>query len=147
MIINQHKLTAINAGLNIYYSDTDSLVVDGKLPDHLLDNTKLGLLKLEYEIKEGIFAMPKVYFLETMDGKIVTKCKGYPGKLDRSAYLSLIQGETITGLSVNKWYRSLCDSSVQIRRNLPYKLRFTFNKRQQVFENGKWVNTKPIILS
>lgn len=103
MIINQHKLTAIKEGLNIYYSDTDSIVVDGKLPPHLLDNAKLGLLKLEHEIKEGIFAMPKVYYLETTAGKIVTKCKGFPGKLDRSAYLSLIQGRTINGLSVNKW--------------------------------------------
>lgn len=51
-------------------------------------------------------------------GKIVTKCKGYPGKLDRNAYLSLIRGETITGLLVNKWYRSLRDYSVQIRWDL-----------------------------
>ncbi|RGB22182.1 DNA polymerase B 2 [Rhizophagus diaphanus] len=145
MIINQHKLTAINTGLKLYYSDTDSLVVDGKLPDHLLDNAKLGLLKLEYEIKEGIFPMPKVYFLETMDGKIVTKCKGFPGKLDRSAYLSLLQGKTITGLSVNKWYRSLRDSSVQIRRELPYEMRFSFNKRQQVFNNERWEDTKPLL--
>jgi hypothetical protein len=52
MIINSHKLTALRQGLSIYYSDTDSLVVNGELPSHLLDNAELGKLKLEYQIKE-----------------------------------------------------------------------------------------------
>jgi DNA polymerase elongation subunit (family B) len=68
IIINSHKLTALNQGLQIYYSDTDSLVVDGPLPSHLLDNAELGKLKLEHKIREGIFPMPKVYYLETTDG-------------------------------------------------------------------------------
>jgi DNA polymerase elongation subunit (family B) len=52
IIINSHKLTALNQGLKIYYSDTDSLVVDGPLPSHLLDNAELGKLKLEHKIRE-----------------------------------------------------------------------------------------------
>lgn len=147
MIINGHKLTALRNNLNIYYSDTDSLVVDGKLPDHLLDNAELGKLKLEHHIREGIFPMPKVYYLETTDGKIITKAKGFPGKLSRSHYLSLMNGETLSELSVNKWYRSLKESSVQIKRNIPYELKFTFNKRQQIIENGVWVNTTPLIFN
>ncbi len=147
MIINQYKLTALSQGLKIYYSDTDSLVVDGVLPSHLLDNAELGKLKLEHKIKEGIFVMPKVYYLLTSDNKEVLKCKGYPGKLTHSDYLSLLKGETLQELQVNKWQRSLKDSNVQIKRNQPYYLRFIFNKRQQVIENGKWVNTTPLIFT
>nr|AHJ10973.1 plasmid related DNA polymerase [Rhizophagus sp. DAOM 213198] len=38
MIINQYKLTALNLGLELFYSDTDSLVLNGKLPENLIDS-------------------------------------------------------------------------------------------------------------
>jgi hypothetical protein len=46
MIINQYKLDALNLGLELYYSDTDSLVVNNPLPPEYCDSAKLGLLKL-----------------------------------------------------------------------------------------------------
>jgi hypothetical protein len=46
-----------------------------------VDSATLGKLKLENKFKEGIFVMPKVYFLELGDGKCIMKCKGYSGKL------------------------------------------------------------------
>jgi hypothetical protein len=53
MIINEYKLLAQKEGLGIYYSDTDSLVVNGKMPDRVVDPSKLGMLKLENIFKEG----------------------------------------------------------------------------------------------
>jgi len=41
---------------------------------------KLGMLKLEHIFKEGIFASPKIYYLELENGKRVTKCKGFSGQ-------------------------------------------------------------------
>jgi hypothetical protein len=38
MIINEFKLIAIQQGLDIYYSDTDSLVVNGPLPPEVCDS-------------------------------------------------------------------------------------------------------------
>lgn len=146
MIINQFKLKALSLGLEIYYSDTDSLVLNGPLPSGDIDEAKLGKLKLEHTLKEGVFIMPKVYYLETAEGKVVTKCKGYPGNLTRDQYLELMRGNTLN-LSVTKWIRSLKNSSVQIQRGTPYTLKFSFNKRQQVINNeGVWVDTKPLIL-
>jgi DNA polymerase elongation subunit (family B) len=78
--INGYKLAAIKQGLNISYSDTDSLVVNGQLPPEIIDSAQLGMLKLEHVIEEGIFVMPKVYYLETDEGTIVTKCKGYSAR-------------------------------------------------------------------
>lgn len=137
---------ALDLGLNISYSDTDSLVLNGTLPEEHLDNATLGKLKLEHKIQEGIFVMPKVYYLKTEEGKEVTKCKAFPGKLSRAQYLELLEGRTLH-LEITKWSRSLKESFVKIEINLPYDLSFSFNKRQQVFENGKWVNTTPLILN
>ena len=58
MIINQYKLDAMSLGLEVYYSDTDSLVVNGPLPPKYIDDTELGLLKLEHEIEEAYFVAP-----------------------------------------------------------------------------------------
>lgn len=106
IIINQYKLLALNLGLEIYYSDTDSLVLNGQLPEEYISNTELGKLKLEYQFKEGIFVMPKVYCLVLENGKLITKCKGYSKQLTKEQYLSLLEGNTLE-LSVTKWTRSL----------------------------------------
>lgn len=37
MIINGHKLAALNKGANLYYSDTDSMVIDQKLDSSLVE--------------------------------------------------------------------------------------------------------------
>lgn len=135
MLINQAKLAALELGLEIYYSDTDSLVTNGPLPSEMIDSSILGKLKLEHTIKEGIFVMPKVYYLETSEGQIVTKTKGLPGKLNKEQYLQLLEGKNIKNLLITKWQHSLKDSKVQILRNQSYTVQFTFNKRHQILEN------------
>ncbi|RGB21644.1 DNA polymerase B 2 [Rhizophagus diaphanus] len=146
MIINQYKLDAMALGLELYYSDTDSLVLNGPLPESMIDSATLGKLKLEHTIKEGLFVMPKVYYLETTEETVVTKCKGYPGKLTKSQYLELLEGKS-QSLEVTKWSRSLKERTVQILRKQSYELRFMFNKRQQLFNaEGQWFNTAPLIL-
>lgn len=87
----------------------------------------------------------KVYCLELEDGKLVTKCKGYSGKLTKAQYLELLEGHTLN-FEVTKWIRSLNNSSIQIKRNTPYTINPTLNKRKKIIENGVWVNTAPIIL-
>lgn len=69
--------------------------------------------------------MPKVYYLELEDGSVVSKCKGFSGKLSKDQYLDLLKGNTID-LFVTKWLRSLKDSTIQIHRNTPYKINPTF---------------------
>ena len=59
----------------IYYHDTDSIVTNLKLPDHLVDQNVLGKLKLEYIIKEGLFITDKTYYILSTEGEIVKKLK------------------------------------------------------------------------
>jgi hypothetical protein len=102
--------------LDLYYSDTDSLVLNGALPAEVCDSARLGQLKLEHTFIEGIFVMPKVYYLETSEGDIITRCKGYPdpGKLTRNQYLELLEGNSLE-LDVIRWNRSLRASKIQLK--------------------------------
>ena len=128
MIINQYKLQALDLGLNIYYSDTDSLVLNGPLPEEIIDSAVLGKLKLEYKFKEGIFIMPKVYYLELEDGTTISKVKGFPGKLTKTQYLELLSGNTLD-LQVTKWTRSLKD--YQITLSL-FRRKFVEHRRMNI---------------
>jgi len=116
MIINEYKLLALSHKLDIFYSDTDSLVVNGVLPPEVCDSAKLGQLKLEHKFREGIFPAPKIYYLKLEDGSTVTKCKGYSKELSREQYLNLtfllmefprrkgMEGKHLD-LSVTRWTR------------------------------------------
>jgi len=48
----------------LYYTDTDSVYFDGPLPTLMVDNKRLGALKLEGIYDEAIFLAPKVYALK-----------------------------------------------------------------------------------
>lgn len=131
MIINKYKLLALQQGLDIYYSDTDSLVLNGPLPPEVCDPAQLGKLKLEHMFKEGLFVLPKIYFLELEDGHTVTKCKGYSGELSKAQYLELLNGNGLN-LLVTRWKRYLVEGSVQVKNHLPYKVNPFLTKRNKV---------------
>jgi len=147
MIINGYKLVALKQGLNLYYSDTDSLVVDGLMPDHLVDKAELGKLKLEHRISEGYFVAPKIYwFLDADTGQPITACKGYPGDLRKEEIMALYNGNTIH-LKVERWLRSLKDQTVSIEKYRDYAIHPLFNKRDKISDpQGRWINTKALIL-
>jgi len=64
-----------NPNLKLYYSDTESGVIDQPLPESMVGN-ELGQLKLEHVINKAVFLAPKVYGLVDIDGKEVIKVKG-----------------------------------------------------------------------
>jgi hypothetical protein len=84
----------IQLGFEIYYMDTDSMAINGLLPNDLVGNG-LGQFKLEHEVIHGYFISPKLYALETTDGKFVVKAKGIGSKLDYSQFETLINNESI----------------------------------------------------
>jgi DNA polymerase elongation subunit (family B) len=65
-----------NPNFNLYYSDTDSIYIDRPLPPEFISSTELGKLKLENVLIDAIFLAPKVYYLETEEGKVIYKVKG-----------------------------------------------------------------------
>lgn len=64
----------------VYYSYTDSIVTNIKLPKKFISPTELGKLKLEYNIKHGIFIISKTYCMITDENKFIYKAKGIKSK-------------------------------------------------------------------
>ena len=64
-----------NPLFNLFYSDTDSAVIDALLPEFMVGD-QLGQLKLEHIINKAVFLAPKVYGLVTEDGQKIIKVKG-----------------------------------------------------------------------
>ena len=49
-----------NKSFTLYYTDTDSIDIDGELEEKLIGN-ELGLMKLEHVFNQALFLAPKVY--------------------------------------------------------------------------------------
>lgn len=87
--------------------------------------------------------MPKVYYLDCETEEVV-KCKGYPGELTKEDYKSLYDGGVLN-LKVTKDREA---GKIYIKSGLPYKLKVSFNKREQVLDsNNKWIGTVPLKLN
>jgi len=78
--------------LNPVYVDTDSLITKVKL----LPSDKLGELKLEMPIKEGIIVKPKFYAFVSDDDKEYVKIKGVGKRLLYDEFLKFIYSPKIT---------------------------------------------------
>jgi hypothetical protein len=94
--ISKLKLYILNKGGKIYYSDTDSIVTDIKLPDKIVSSKELGLLKLEHMIKKGIFITGKTYCFIDDNGNYINKIKGVKSSsLSYLDYEQLLNNVTI----------------------------------------------------
>lgn len=68
------KLYEAIKDIDVIYVDTDSIIT----PEVLPQSSELGDLKLECQIKEGIFIRPKMYAYITPEGRSKVKIKGNP---------------------------------------------------------------------
>jgi hypothetical protein len=134
-----------NPDYKLYYSDTDSIVINKPLPDHLV-GTGLGKLKLEHIITKAVFLAPKVYALITEDGKEIIKVKGLTNevisKLTFKDLESLLIKDSSREFSPEKWFKSLINADITTN-DMIYTLKATSNKRQLIYNNGIFSETKP----
>jgi nitrate reductase beta subunit len=81
---------------NLYYSDTDSIVIDKSIPIEKIGN-ELGDMKLEYNnIEKAIFITPKVYYLRLNNNVEIMKAKTINNiGLTFKDYLKLYNGFSI----------------------------------------------------
>jgi len=95
----------INPKYSLYYSDTDSVVIDQTLPTELVGEG-LGLLKLENTIRKAVFLAPKVYGLISEEGVEIIKVKGVTPEAASTIHISdleqlLIKDSTKDNSQVN----------------------------------------------
>lgn len=93
------KLDLIRKGYTLYYTDTDSLVIDKPLDENLV-GTSLGQFKLEHTIKRGYFISSKLYCLVTYNEypnkSLIIKAKSANSStLKESDFLALLHQKNI----------------------------------------------------
>jgi hypothetical protein len=144
MLMADYKIKYAN---NLYYSDTDSLILDCPLPGDMVGK-ELGQFKLEYKVKEGVFLGPKVYALRVEGIPDIIKVKGLKNpntKVSFEDLKELLLKDSALKLKQDKWFRSLDNSGIQILNSL-YTLRATDNKRSFIYKDEVAVNTKPFVI-
>jgi hypothetical protein len=131
---------------NLYYSDTDSIVID-KLLNPRLVGAALGLLKLEYVITRAVFLAPKVYGFITQDGDEVIKVKGVTQNVASGIHINDLEHLLIKDshkiFNQQKWHKSLTKGEIGIHDVL-YNLKVTSNKRETIYVDGIYNNTEPL---
>lgn len=146
--ITDLKLKIMKLGGKIWYSDTDSIVTDIRLPADMVDLSSLGKLKLEHEnIRKAIFISGKTYCLVKEDGTVLSIAKGAArNSISYEQYVELLNKKdikTFKTVSTKSWWKG-----VDIH-NIPINLQAdAYNSRKKIYnENKLWVDTASCIIS
>jgi hypothetical protein len=135
-----------NESYNLYYSDTDSIVIDQPLDPRLVGD-KLGQLKLEHVIDRAVFLAPKVYGLVDIDASEVIKIKGVTDEVSANIHINdlelLLIQDSSRVFNQDKWYKSLIKGEINITDVL-YNLKVTSNKRNTIYVDNIFTNTEPL---
>lgn len=138
-----------NPDFKLYYTwrsqDTDSGVFNKPLPDHMIGTT-LGQVKLEHVINKAVFLAPKVYGFIDTEGNEIIKVKGLKSNVIKTIHFSdleaLLLQDSTRELTQEKWNKQLFEGTISTSDQL-YTLKATSNKRQPIYNNGIFDNTKP----
>lgn len=141
------KLDLIRKGYTLYYTDTDSLVVNKPIDESLV-GPKLGQFKLEHRIKRGYFISSKLYCLVTYDkdsgNSLITKSKGADSSsLTEVDFVGLLHKTNIeliktqSHILYDKGSVNITNSSVTFDAD-------AYKNRLKIYnDDGVWVDTRP----
>lgn len=134
---------------NVYYTDTDSIVVDKPLSRRKVSSNMLGKFKLEHKIKEGLFILPKVYYIREQNLELV-KFKGMSNKIeDTSIFNDVVDMKRLVYTPNNKEKRLNRDLwKMTGLKCSELNMRYDMDElaRKKVVKNGKWEDTKPFTI-
>jgi hypothetical protein len=133
-----------NLDFKLFYTDTDSIYINKPLHKSFISENVLGKMKLEYILKKVIFLSPKVYYLETIDGKIIYKVKGlkHEVELTMNDFEQLLNKDLVLQKSQKKMRKHLEKGHIEILSQL-YTLQVTDNKRKLIYnKNKKLISTE-----
>ena len=134
-----------NLDLRLYYSDTDSAIFDRPLPPFMVGSA-LGQFKLEHTITRACFLAPKVYGFITESGQEIIKVKGIKPENLSNLHIedleNLLAKDSSREFTQDKWFKSIFDGNINIK-DVAYTLKATSNKREIIYRDGIFENTKP----
>lgn len=124
-----------NPDFRLYYSDTDSAIIDRPLPSFMV-GSKLGQLKLEHTIDKAVFLAPKVYGLVDVNGNEIIKIKGVTGevasKLTINDLEELLIKDSQKEFTQEKWFKKVLEGEITTS-DIVYTLKVTSNKRAPLY--------------
>jgi hypothetical protein len=133
-----------NKNLILYYSDTDSIDIEGDIDSNLIGDG-LGQMKLEHEFNDAVFLAPKTYGGITDDYEYV-RIKGLKNPIKFVELKTLLAKNSKLEIEQEKWYRDISNGMFHIRNEI-YTLMITDNKRKLIFDsNNQFIDTVPIEL-
>ena len=122
--------------LNLYYSDTDSIVIDKELPSDIVGN-KLGQLKLEHVIERGVFLAPKVYGFVDDKGEKVIKVKGIKSAISNTLTVndleSLLIKDSYREFIQEKWMKNIFEGKINVDQKYYYSFTYKIIKFHNIF--------------
>jgi len=133
-----------NPNFNLYYSDTDSGVIDAPLPSHMVGGA-LGQFKLEHTINKAVFLAPKVYGFINIDGDEIIKIKGLSNdelNIKFNDLESLLIKDSSKHFTQEKWFKKVIEGQITVAE-VAYTLKVTSNKREAVYIDNVFTNTNP----
>jgi len=138
-----------NPLFKLYYSDTDSIIIDIDLETINKDiiGSKLSEWKLETIYLKALFLALKVYCGITNLSYSIFKVKGINIKKSPITFeqlKSLIKKGERLELPNEKWYRNLGKGTIEIKQEV-YKLALNSTKRALIYDQkGNLIKTEPI---
>lgn len=149
IFMHKIKLNILKKGGQIYYSDTDSLVLDKNylLPEWI--GPEIGKFKVVYDIEKAYFISNKTYCLILTNGEVIIKSKGVNNNsLNENDFKSMFFNKTnVSGIKQNTITNYNTGSVILNTKkiNLNYD---SYTKRHKIYDNnGLWINTKPLNIS
>ena len=149
IFINKIKLEILENNGNIYYSDTDSIILDKKYINPNWFSEEIGFFKLEYEIEEAYIISNKTYCLVLKNGKVIIKVKGVTNtSLTLHKFKEMYYKDVnVTAIKTNT-ITNFQKSSVLIEKKDVNINPDSYTKREKIFnKNLIWIDTKPLIYS
>ena len=144
--INKIKLEILENGGSIYYSDTDSIVLDKTYFNPNWINNKIGFFKLEYDIKEAYFLSNKTYCLILSNGNTIIKAKGViNNSLTVEDFKTMFYENKNIQTKKSNTISNYNKASVLIEKKdiiLNYN---SYTKREKIYNDKNiWIDTKPL---
>jgi hypothetical protein len=131
---------------NLYYSDTDSVVIDKPLPSFMV-GPGLGQFKLESIVKRAVFLAPKVYGLVTLDNEEIIKIKGLTKDMLADINIQdleeLLIKDSNKEIVQEKWFKLVIEGEITVN-DVAYNLKVTSSKRKPIYIDSVFENTEPL---
>jgi hypothetical protein len=130
------KMLLVKLGIKLYYTDTDSIFVDGELPSYLIGN-ELGQLKDElkggYINKAYFLGIKKYGYLDNNNFTHSVFSGVIRNSLDWNEIEQISQGIIVIKPSPSRFFKNISNLNIDIKNSLTVSI--VFNPRKKLFEN------------